>query len=203
MPKSFSEQVVRESTLTLKDWIKSQIILTAITLTALLIGLYNIGIGHWILASIAITFIDLLPVLGLSVTMIPWAFYELVFAKDTHTGIWIFLLFLIIMFLKQILDPFVRGWSLGISPWEEIVASLAGFVLTGMNGIGLILGPVVYIVGKKIYRTRNPQTEVYGRENPGYFDRGFGQKAPVAEKKAEYADAIDITNDVEDVEDAK
>ncbi len=203
MPKSFSEQVVRESTLTLKDWIKSQIILTAITLTALLIGLYNIGIEHWILASIAITFIDLLPVLGLSVTMIPWAFYELVFAKDTHTGIWIFLLFLIIMFLKQILDPFVRGWSLGISPWEEIVASLAGFVLTGMNGIGLILGPVVYIVGKKIYRTRNPQTEVYGRENPGYFDRGFGQKAPVAEKKAEYADAIDITNDVEDVEDAK
>ena len=203
MPKSFSEQVVRESTLTLKDWIKSQIILTAITLTALLIGLYNIGIEHWILASIAITFIDLLPVLGLSVTMIPWAFYELVFAKDTHTGIWIFLLFLIIMFLKQILDPFVRGWSLGISPWEEIVASLAGFVLTGMNGIGLILGPVVYIVGKKIYRTRNPQTEVYGRENPGYFDRGFGQKVPVAEKKAEYADAIDITNDVEDVEDAK
>ena len=94
MPKSFSEQVVRESTLTLKDWIKSQIILTAITLTALLIGLYNIGIEHWILASIAITFIDLLPVLGLSVTMIPWAFYELVFAKDTHTGIWIFLLFL-------------------------------------------------------------------------------------------------------------
>ena len=69
MPKSFSEQVVRESTLTLKDWIKSQIILTAITLTALLIGLYNIGIEHWILASIAITFIDLLPVLGLSVTM--------------------------------------------------------------------------------------------------------------------------------------
>ena len=203
MPKSFSEQVVRESTLTLKDWIKSQIILTAITLTALLIGLYNIGIEHWILASIAITFIDLLPVLGLSVTMIPWAFYELVFAKDTHTGIWIFLLFLIIMFLKQILDPFVRGWSLGISPWEEIVASLAGFVLTGMNGIGLILGPVVYIVGKKIYRTRNPQTEVYGRENPGYFERVFGQKVPVAEKKAEYADAIDITNDVEDVEDAK
>ncbi len=202
MPRTFSEQVVHESKLTLKDWLKSQVILTAITLAALLIGLNLIGIEHWILAAVAITAVDLLPVLGLSVTMIPWAFYELVFAKDTRTGLWIFLLFLIIMVLKQALEPFVRGASLGISPWEEIISSLAGFVLTGMNGFGLLLGPVVYIVGKKVYRTMNPLSEVNGRQSTGYFDRGFGQKAPTHEKRNEFADAIDITNDVEDVEDA-
>lgn len=200
MPGSISEQVVHESKRSIKDMIKAQIILTVITLSCLLVGLHQIGIGHWILASVAITAIDLLPVLGLSITMIPWAFYELVFAKDTHTGIWIFLLFLIIMVLKQVLEPFVRGFSLGISPWEEILSSLAGFVLTGMNGIGLLLGPIVYIVGKKVYRTMNPQTAVNGSENTGYFDRGFGQKATVPDKKAEFADAIDITNDVEEVQ---
>lgn len=201
MPRSFSEHVIREGTATLKDWVKSQIILTTITLVCLLVGLNLIGIEHWILASVAITVVDLLPVLGLSITMIPWAFYELVFAKDTRTGLWIFLLFVIIMVLKQVLEPFVRSASLGISPWEEVVSALAGFILTGMNGIGLILGPVVYIVGKKVYRTMNPLSEVSGRASTGYFDRGFGEKAEPADRKSEFADAIDITNEVEDVTD--
>lgn len=200
MPLSFTEQVVKEGTTTAKDWIKSQFILTTITLVCLLVGLKLIGIGHWIIAALVITFVDLLPVLGLSVTMIPWAFYKMVFADDTRTGLYIFLLFLIIMVIKQLLDPFVRAFSLGISPWEEIISSLAGFVLLGMNGIGLILGPVVYIIGKKVYRTRNPLSEVGNGQSTGYFDRGFGQR-PEPPKEDKTAGAIDITDDVVDVTD--
>ena len=196
MPSTFSEHVVREGTSTLKDWVKSQAILTTITLVGLLIGLKLIGIGHWILAAVAITIVDLLPVLGLSITMIPWAVYELAIAKDTRTGLWIFLLFVIIMVIKQVLEPFVRGASLGISPWEEIVSSVAGFALMGGNGLGLILGPVVYIVGKKVYRTMHP--ELAGRGTTGYFDRGFGQKAGTDRKEPE-GTVIDITDEVEEV----
>lgn len=194
MPGSFTERVVREGTSTLKDWLKSQAILTSITLVGLLVGLKLIGISHWILAAIAITLVDLLPVLGLSITMIPWAVYELAIQKDTYTGLWIFLLFVILMVVKQVLEPFVRGASLGISPWEEVLSSVAGFVLLGGNGIGLLLGPVVYIVGKKIYRTNHP--EVAGRQSTGYFDRGFGQKAEPAKTQET---VIDITDDVEEV----
>ncbi|MGX8691896.1 MAG: AI-2E family transporter, partial [Eubacteriales bacterium] len=183
MPSTFSEHVVREGTSTLKDWVKSQAILTTITLVGLLIGLKLIGIGHWILAAVAITLVDLLPVLGLSITMIPWAVYELAIQKDTRTGLWIFLLFVIIMVIKQVLEPFVRGASLGISPWEEIISSVAGFALMGGNGLGLILGPCVYIVGKKVYRTMHP--ELAGRGTTGYFDRGFGQKAETGRKEPE------------------
>ena len=200
MPLTFTEHVVREGKLTLKDWLKSQLILTAITLASLLLGLNLIGIEHWILASVAITIVDLLPVLGLSVTMIPWAVYELAIAKDTKTGLWIFLLFVIIMTLKQILEPFIRGASLGISPWEEILSSVAGFVLTGGNGIGLLLGPVVYIVGKKVYRTTHP--EVTGRENRGYFDRGFAKPSEKASREAD-DNVIDITDDVIDIEETE
>lgn len=199
MPRTFTEQVVHEGKRSLKDWLKSQIILSAVTLVGLLIGLYFIGINHWILASIAITIVDLLPVLGLSVTMIPWAVYELLFVKDTSTGLWIFLLFVILMVVKQVLEPFVRGASLGISPWEEVVASAAGFVLTGMNGIGLLLGPVVYIVGKKTYRTFHPAAEVEGRPTGGYFNRGF--HTPHGKEKDD--NVIDITDDVEEVSEEK
>ena len=95
-----------------------------------------------------------------------------------------------------VLEPFVRGASLGISPWEEIVSSVAGFALMGGNGLGLILGPVVYIVGKKVYRTMHP--ELAGRGTTGYFDRGFGQKAGTDRKEPE-GTVIDITDDVEEV----
>lgn len=199
MPSTFTQHIVREGKLTLKDWVKSQAILTTITLAALLLGLNLIGIEHWILASVAITLVDLLPVLGLSITMIPWAVYELAIAKDTRTGLWIFLLFCIIMVVKQILEPFVRGASLGISPWEEIVSSVAGLVLTGGNGLGLLLGPVVYIVGKKVYRTTHP--EVAGRQSRGYFDRGFGKTADRAGSENGET-VIDITDDVVDVDES-
>lgn len=200
MPNSFKDDLLKEGTSTLKDWVKSQLILTTITLVALLIGLNLIGINHWILASVCITIVDLLPVLGLSVTMIPWAAYELLFAHDTKTGLWIFLLFVIIMVIKQLLEPFVRGASLGISPVEEVAASVGGFLLTGMNGIGLILGPVVYIVGKKIYRTNHPAAEVAGKKNTGYFNRGFGKPKVKESDLAKDPAVIDITNEVEEVE---
>ncbi|MBQ2016726.1 MAG: hypothetical protein II207_06970, partial [Clostridia bacterium] len=97
---------------------------------------------------------------------------------------------------EEVLEPFVRGASLGISPWEEIVSSVAGFALMGGNGLGLILGPCVYIVGKKVYRTMHP--ELAGRGTTGYFDRGFGQKAEPSRKEPEGV-VIDITDDVEEV----
>ena len=72
----------------------------------------------------------------------------------------------------------------------------AGFALMGGNGLGLILGPCVYIVGKKVYRTMHP--ELAGRDTTGYFDRGFGQKAEPSRKEPEGV-VIDITDDVEEV----
>ncbi len=196
MARTLSETIFHEGASTLKQYAKAQVILTAITLGGLLLGLNLIGIEHWILASVAITIVDLLPVLGLSVTMIPWAVYELAIAHDTRTGLWIFLLFVIIMAIKQILEPFIRGKSLGISPWEEVASSVAGFLLTGGNGIGLILGPTVYIVGKKVYHTFRP--ELQGKRSTGYFDQGFGKKAK-SYRQDEDPDIIDITDDVEEV----
>lgn len=208
MAQSFGKFVADESTSTLKHWLLSQSILTLITFGGLMLGLNLIGIQHWILASVVITLVDLLPVVGLSATMIPWAVYELAIAKDTRTGLWIFLLFLIIMVVKQILEPFIRGKSLGISPWEEVVSSIAGFALTGGNAVGLILGPCVYIVGKKVYRSFHPQLESTG--STAYFNSGFGSRGTVgasdhgfrrwARNHNDFDDkVIDITDDVEEV----
>lgn len=153
------EQILRDSAGTVKNWLKSQAILSLITLAALLAGLYFIGVPHWILIAIGITLVDAVPFLGLGITMLPWSFYELVIAKDRETGLWLFGLFVLVMVVRQILEPFVRGKSLGISPLEEVAASVGGFVLTGFNGIGLIAGPIVYIIGKKIWQAKHAVPE--------------------------------------------
>lgn len=188
-------KVFHESKQALKDYVKSQIILSAITLAGMLIGLYLLHIKYWILISIVITIVDLLPVVGISVCMIPWAAYEIFFLKNTQLGLWLFLLYVIIMVIRQILEPFVRGKSLGISPWEEVVSSVVGYVVFGMNGLGLIIGPVLYITGKKVYRTFKP-AQVEGTARPAFFNRGF-QKP---KQDIDDPNIIDITDDVEDVE---
>ncbi|MBQ1545517.1 MAG: AI-2E family transporter [Clostridia bacterium] len=157
---------LKHSATTIKDWVKSQVILSLITLAALLTGLYFIGVKHWILIAIGITVVDAVPFLGLGITMLPWAFYELVIDKDRETGLWLFGLFVLIMVVRQILEPFVRGKSLGISPLEEVAASVGGFVLTGFNGIGLIAGPIVYIIGKKLWQTKRAAQEPAAPELP-------------------------------------
>ena len=81
---------LKHSATTIKDWVKSQVILSLITLAALLTGLYFIGVKHWILIAIGITVVDAVPFLGLGITMLPWAFYELVIDKDRETGLWLF-----------------------------------------------------------------------------------------------------------------
>lgn len=195
---SIIDSIFKESKQSLKDWLKSQAILSTITFVALMIGLYLLKVEHWILISVCFTIVDLLPVLGLGICMIPWAAYEIFIQDNTKLGLWIFLLFVIIMVIRQILEPFVRGKSLGISPLEEVAAAVIGYLVFGMNGLGLVLGPVIYIVGKKAYRTFVPSSTIEGGGSTPYFNRGFTK--PNHNKQA---DVIDITDDVVDVDESQ
>ena len=173
----------RETKKSLKDYVVSQVILSSVTLVLLLLGChFFLNINHWILVPVCITIVDVLPFIGCSIAMLPWAAFEIFFKDQTELGLHIFLLYVGVMVVRQILEPFVRGKSLGLSPWEEVVSSVLGYVVFGMNGLGLIIGPVVYIAGKRVYKTFRPAASIEGKKDVDY---------------------IDITNDVVDVEDAE
>lgn len=184
-----------------KDWIKSQIKLSSITFVLLLIGLFIADIvcekklGDGVAWDVLIPFIalgiaivDAVPVFGISITMLPWAALATIFSDDKKVGLAILIVYLVIMLIKQIIEPFIRGKSLGVSPIEELICAVIGYIVfpgTLGSALGLIIVPVVYTAAKKFYIKKNPS---------------FAEKknAKLADK---FKDAIDITDDVKDVKD--
>lgn len=183
-----------------KDWIKSQLKLSAITFVLLLVGLFaadiicekklGTGIALDILIpfiAIVIAIVDAVPVLGISCTMLPWAALATIFEPSKKVGLAILVVYLVVMLVKQIIEPFIRSKSLGVSPVEEVICAILGWIVfpgTLGSALGLIIVPVAYTAAKKIYIKNNPS---------------FAEKKNA--KLANKGDVIDITDDVKDVKD--
>lgn len=176
------------------DWLKSQLILSGSTFLLTFIGLLivdqkfaNIGnVVGLIFICLGLAIVDFIPVIGISAVMLPWAVLAAL-TKNTKLGICIFVVFVVVMIIKQILEPFIRGKSLGISPIEEVIASVLGYLICGTNAIGFILGPIVYIVGKKTY-VKFTGKQIGGGKGNGYFNKSNSNDDNI----------IDITDDVEE-----
>lgn len=204
MYRSFSE-FIDEIKSSGWDWVKSQVKLSAITFLLLTVGLfvadlicenkYGTGLAWDALIpviALIIAIIDAVPVLGISACMLPWAFFAAIFA-DKKIGGAILLVFVIVMIIKQILEPFIRGKSLGVSPLEEVIAAVIGWTVfpgTVGSAIGLIVVPIAYTVGKKAYMKINPNA--FANKKTSFF-----------EKKQQENNVVDITDDIVDVDDDK
>ncbi len=174
------------------DWLKSQIKLSLVTFILVFAGFviidhYLINIG-WIpvllLFAIIIAIADALPVIGVSSCLLPMAVVYSLF-WELKAGFYIFGLFVIVMIIKELMEPFIRGKSLGMSPIEEVISSVAGFFVFGANPIGFLLGPLVYIIAKKTYKRFNSKNEPPRNSSSGKNDD----------------DVIDISDEVVDVDD--
>ena len=187
------------------DWFKSQIKMSAITFLLLVIGLFVIDQKivpiAWAalipLIALVITIVDFIPSIGISTCMLPWALIDALFVEPDgkKAGLSIFILYVIIMIIKQILEPFVRGKSLGISPIEEVFSSVAGyfiFNIFGVGPVGFVAGPLLYIISKKVYTKFNPDGFFSMYHEPQYFR---GDKNNNTD-----GDVIDISDDVVDVD---
>lgn len=137
---------------------KSQLILSSITLIVLTIGFTLFDIKYAILIAIGITIIDIIPVVGSGFVMLPWAAYLMIFGDNTNLGIKIALLYIGLTVLREILEPIIRGKTLGLSPVMTAVSSILGFII--FNAVGLIIGPVIAILGQVAYKIFYKRNEI-------------------------------------------
>lgn len=191
-----------------KDWIKSQLKISALTFVLVLLGLIVADVvceNKWdegIIIDILIPFValfiaivDAIPVIGISAVMLPWAAIDAIFGDPKQKGLAIFIVFIVVMVIKSIAEPFIRGKSLGVSPIEEVIAAVIGCIVfpKALSGVGLIVAPLIYTIAKK----------VYVKSNPGTFFANFGynflDKKTDGKMENKNIDAIDITDEVEDV----
>lgn len=126
---------------------RAYIIIVSITFTELFIGLSIIGIDHAIVLAIIIAIVDLLPVLGTGVIILPWAVYQLLLG-NLYIGVSLIVLWALILIIRQMIEPKIIGSQIGVNPLLTLMGIYVGFKLIGATG--LILGPITVVTLKSI-----------------------------------------------------
>lgn len=122
----------------------AQLKLMGIVFLILLMGLFLMKNPYSLLLAFLIAIVDVLPFLGTGFILIPWALYSLV-VTDYRTAIWLFLLYLICLLSRQLLQPKIIGDSVGLDPMITLLLIYVGFKLDGLRGflVAMIFGILI------------------------------------------------------------
>ena len=129
-------------------WLRAQLILTSITFTELLIGLWILDINNSLLIALLIALVDVLPVLGAGTVLIPWAIITLVLG-NTKLALSLALLYVIILFVRQLIEPKVLGKQIGVHPLFTLAGMYIGLRIWKLPG--MFIGPLSIVALKYLF----------------------------------------------------
>ena len=122
-------------------WLKAQFIILCCMF--LVIGFTILNVHYALLIALGIAVMDALPILGSGLVMIPWIGYQLFFGS-LPMGIGLALIYVLLIFTRQSIEPRVVGGQFGLPSLWTMCAMYAGFRLFGF--IGLFLGPLTLLL---------------------------------------------------------
>ena len=146
LPQSWQETAQhRYGTLAkaLFGWLKAQFIILCCMFLVMFIGFTILNVHYALLIALGIAVMDALPILGSGLVMIPWIGYQLFFGS-LPMGIGLALIYVLLIFTRQSIEPRVVGGQFGLPPLWTMCAMYAGFRLFGF--IGLFLGPLTLLL---------------------------------------------------------
>lgn len=107
------------------------------------------GISYSALLALVIAIVDFLPFFGAGTILCPWAIYKLATGSYRYAAI-LLVLYLVVMVVRQLLEPKLIGDSIGIHSFTLLIYMLIGYRLGGM--LGLILSIPVGMILVACYR---------------------------------------------------
>ena len=119
-------------------------ILSLVLLAVLSAGLWLLGVEHPLAAAFAITLLDLLPLIGSGMILLPWGLWELCRGRAA-LGVGLWLLFGSAELLRAILEPRLLGAGAGLPPLALTAALFAGLRLGGALGAMLLPAAVLFL----------------------------------------------------------
>ena len=139
----------------LGEFLKAEGILILISFSIILIGLISLNIigmnvRYPLVIALLIGFIDALPILGAGTIMIPWSIVS-AFNGDINLAVCLIGLYIIVIVVRQIVEPKVISSHIGIHPIFTLVAMYTGFKIIGI--FGMFVGPIVLIILKSVFET--------------------------------------------------
>lgn len=119
---------------TLLKCVGSYIIILSMTFAEIFIGLTILGIENSMIIAFFIAIFDILPILGTGGIMIPWSI--IAFLSGNYTmGFGIAILYLIVTVIRNIVEPKLVGYQVGLHPVVTLASMLIGLNLFGIIGL--------------------------------------------------------------------
>ena len=133
----------------------SYLLLMLLTFAMMLAGLLILGVRYALVIALVIAAVDILPVLGIGIILLPWGFLEIILG-NAGLGIGLLVLFALATVVRQIAEPKIVGKGLGIHPLLSLFLIYAGYSLFGFFGMVLLpMVGAVLISGEKAIPPRS------------------------------------------------
>ena len=133
------------------NYIKSQLKLALLCTIIMAIFLFFIGQQYFMPIALILGFVDLLPMIGPIIVLLPWSIIELLIFDNTFKALGLLIVLIAWTGLRQVISPKVIGSSADIHPILSVIALYAGLKLFGV--MGAIFFPVIFIFIVGIYRS--------------------------------------------------
>lgn len=135
--------VVADLRRALVGFVKAQLTLTSVTALLVLVGLLLLRVPYAVTIALLTGLVDLLPYLGTGAVFVPWIAY-LFITGQIALAIGLSALYVIIIVVRQILEPKVLATNVGLDPLVTLIALFVGLKLWGF--VGLIAGPAAVVI---------------------------------------------------------
>ena len=149
-------QVVSYARTAVVAYIKSYSILFCITFLELWIGLALLKIPYELGLAFGIAVFDLMPILGVGGILLPWGGVALILG-NLKMGIGIIVLYLVIVAVRNSVEPRIVGREIGLHPLATLVAMVVGLRLAGL--VGMMLLPITLVALVKLREGSAPLSQ--------------------------------------------
>ncbi len=126
-------------------YLRAYLFLMGITFAELLAGFLFLNVRYALLYALVIALLDMLPVIGVGMILIPWGVYAFI-SGQMGLGIGLLVLYAAVTVIRQIIEPKIVGDSMGIHPLATLASVYVGYSLFGLAG--LVAGPIVVFAAK-------------------------------------------------------
>lgn len=123
-------------------FMKAQLLIVFITGGLILIGLFILKVKYAITITLFAMALDLLPYIGTGILFLPWIIYLIIFGQ-VKTALGILTLYIIIIVIRQIIEPKILATNIGLHPLFLLIAVFIAMKIWGV--FGLLFGPVILV----------------------------------------------------------
>lgn len=130
-------------------YLKAQGILMVVIALVCMVGLWIMENPYFLVSGLIIGVLDALPVIGAGMILVPWALLW-VLKGNYMIALGYFLLYLMVDFIRQFLEPKILGKEIGLHPAWMLISVYGGFFFYGFAGF--ILGPISVVIIQTLWK---------------------------------------------------